>query len=249
MENLDLPLIIFILKQICLGSLVSGLLIFLLTLIFTGGHLFDHDADLDHDIDHEVSFDHDIGDVDVGGDISIDKDIHIGVDKDIHVGVDKAVDLHDHGFDADTPAPLMLLLGTFLISFGGTGVILLDSAIHFAITLSLIALIPIGVTYLVSKSWAKLAVSEIYETALETISVDDEVKTLTTVDTDGGLVLIHTSSIHGPVKMSAKTRTGAIAKGMIAYVVEVQKNSVIIDEWPSTDKKAYKVPEGSVKWD
>ena len=64
MANLDLPLIIFILKQICLGSLVSGLLIFLLTLIFTGGHLFDHDADLDHDIDHDVSIDHDIGDVD-----------------------------------------------------------------------------------------------------------------------------------------------------------------------------------------
>ncbi len=243
MAILDIPLLLFILKQICFGSLISGLLIFFLTLIFTGGHLFDHDTDLDHDIDHDVSLDHD-----VGGDISIDKDIHIGMDKDIHVGVDKAVDLHDHGFDADTPAPLMLLLGTFLISFGGTGVILLDSAIHLLITLSLIVLIPVGLTYSVSKVWAKIAVSEIYDTALDTIEVDDEVKTLTTVDTIGGLVLIHTSSIHGPVKMAAKTKSGAIAKDMIAYVVEVKKNSVIIDEWSSTDKTAKKVPEGSVKW-
>ena len=235
MAILDIPLLLFILKQICFGSLISGLLLFFLTLIFTGGHLFDHDTDLDHDIDHDVSLDHD-----VGGDISLDKDIHIGMDK--------SVDLHDHGFDADTPAPLMLLLGTFLISFGGTGVILLDSAIHLLITLSLIVLIPVGLTYSVSKVWAKIAVSEIYDTALDTIEVDDEVKTLTTVDTIGGLVLIHTSSIHGPVKMSAKTKIGAIARDMIAYVVEVQKNSVIIDEWSSTDKTAKKVPEGSVKW-
>ena len=48
--------------------------------------------------------------------------------------------------------------------------------------------------------------------------------------------------------MSAKTKSGAIAKDMIAYVVEVQKNSVIIDEWSSTDKTAKKVPEGSIKW-
>ena len=235
MAILDIPLLLFILKQICFGSLISGLLLFFLTLIFTGGHLFDHDTDLDHDIDHDVSLDHD-----VGGDISLDKDIHIGMDK--------SVDLHDHGFDADTPAPLMLLLGTFLISFGGTGVILLDSAIHLLITLSLIVLIPFGLTYFVSKLWAKIAVSEIYDTALDTIEVDDEVKTLTTVDTKGGLVLIHTTSVHGPVKMSAKTKIGAIARDMIAYVVEVQKNSVIIDEWSSTDKTAKKVPEGSVKW-
>jgi hypothetical protein len=220
------------------------LLIFFLTLLFTGGHLFDHDTDLDHDIDHDVSLDHD-----VGGDISLDKDIQIGMDKDVHIGVDKSVDIHDHGFDADTPAPLMLLLGTFLISFGGTGVILLETTIHLLIVLSLIVTIPVGVTYLVSKVWAKIAVSEIYETALETIHVDQQVKTLTTVDTIGGLVLIQTSSIHGPVKMSAKTKSGAIAKDMVAYVVEVQKNSVIIDEWPSTDVKAKKIPEGSVKWE
>jgi hypothetical protein len=159
------------------------------------------------------------------------------------------VDLADHGFDADTPAPLMLLLGTFMISFGGTGMILIDSAIHILILLIVLILVPVGTTYLISKVWAKIAVSEIYETPLQTIKVDDEVKTLTTVDTEGGLVLIKTSSIHGPVKMSAKTESGAIAKDMVAYVMKVEKNSLIIDEWPSTEKSKKESPEGSITWD
>jgi hypothetical protein len=168
------------------------------------------------------------------------------MDKDVHLGMDKDV---DHGLAGDTPAPLMLLLGTFMISFGGTGVILIDTAIHILLLLILIITIPVGTTYLISKTWSRLAVSEMYNTPLETINVDDEVTTLTTVDTEGGLVRIITSSVQGPIKMSAKTKSGAIAKEMIAYVVEVQKNSLIIDEWPSTEKQTKKIPEGTVKWD
>ncbi len=253
MSVIDVPLLLLILKQICFGSLISGLLIFFLTLILQGSHLFDHDTDLDHDIDHDfdhgVGIDHGIGDIELDTDVDIDSDITVGIDKDIHVGIDKDVDLTDHGFDADTPAPLMLLLGTFMISFGGTGVILIDDSIHIIVLLAVLILIPVGTTYLISKVWARIAVSEIYETPLETIKVDDEVKTLTTVDTYGGLVLIQTSSIHGPVKMSAKTETGAIAKGMVAYVMKVEKNSLIIDEWPSTEKSKKESPKGSIAWE
>ncbi len=249
MVVVDIELIVDILKQICFGSLISGLIIFFLTLFLQGGNLFDHDADLDHDLDKSFSLDHDVGDVDLDTSVDIDTGGDITLDKDIHIGMDKGVDLHDHGFDADTPTPLMLLLGTFMISFGGTGVILLDSTLHLVITIILIFLIPIGATYLVSKVWEKLAVSEIYDTALETIKIDDEVKTLTTVDEEGGLVLIETSSIHGPVKMAARTETGAIAKEMKAYVTKIEQNTLIIDEWPSTEKGLKKIPEGSIKWE
>ncbi len=253
MTEIDVPLLLLILKQICFGSLISGLLIFFLTLILQGGHLFDHDTDIDHDFDHDfdhsVGFDHDIGDVDFDADVDLDSDITIGADKDIHIGMDKDISLHDQDVGADTPAPLMLLLGTFMISFGGTGVILIDDTINLFLLLAVLVMIPLGTTYLISKVWAKVAVSETYETPLETIKVDDEVKTLTTVDTEGGLVLIQTSSIHGPVKMSAKTESGAIAKGMVAYVVKVEKNSLIIDEWPSTEKSKKETPEGSITWD
>ncbi|PWI47283.1 hypothetical protein CEE45_12370 [Candidatus Heimdallarchaeota archaeon B3_Heim] len=253
MTEFDVPLLLLILKQICFGSLISGLLIFFLTLILQGSQLFDHDTDLDHDIDHDfdhgVGIDHDLGGVDLDVDVDIDSDLTVGIDKDIHLGMDKNLDLHDHGFDADTPAPLMLLLGTFMISFGGTGVIMIDNTINIIVLLAVLFLVPIGTTYFISKVWARIAVSEIYETPLQTMKVDDEVKTLTTVDTEGGLVLIHTSSIHGPVKMSAKTESGAIAKGMIAYVVKVKENSLLIDEWPSTEKTKKTTPEGSITWE
>lgn len=253
MAIIDVPLLLLILKQICFGSLVSGLLIFFLTLILQGGHLFDHDTDLDHDIDHDfdhsVGIDHDVGDVDLDVDVDVDSDLSVGIDKDIHIGMDKGLDLTDHGYDADTPAPLMLLMGTFMISFGGTGFILIDDTINVFILFAVLFLVPFGITYFVSKVWAKLAVSEIYETPLQTIKVDDEVKTLTTVDTEGGLVLIKTSSIHGPIKMSAKTESGAIAKEMVAYVIKVEQNSLIIDEWPSTEQSKKEAPEGSITWD
>ncbi|MFX0173338.1 MAG: NfeD family protein [Candidatus Hodarchaeota archaeon] len=252
----ELDLILFILKQVCLGSLISGIIIFLLTLFFQGSHLFDHDADLNHDIGHDVSLDHgvmDIGhaDLDMHADIdfNVDTDVSIGIDKDIHIGIDKDTSILDHGIGDDTPTPLMLLLGTFMISFGGSGTILLNSTIHPFLSVLIIITLPIGVTLAVSKLWSKIAVSEIYDTALETIQVDDVVKTLTTVDTEGGLVVIETSSIHGPIKMAAKTRYGAISKGMAAYVIEVQGNTLIIDEWPSKEEQDKPIPEGTIKWE
>ena len=248
MASVDIELLLLILKQICFGSLISGLMIFFLTLFLQGSHLFDHDTDLDYDVDHDISIDHDVGAIDLDADIDVDVDtgLEISMDKDIHPGMDKDI---DHGLGGDTPTPLMLLLGSFLISFGGTGIILIESEIHIILLLSLIVAIPVGTTYTISKAWSKIAVSEMYEPPLETIKVDDEVTTLTTVDTEGGLILIHTTSVHGPIKMSAKTTSGAIAKEMIAYVVEVKKNSLIIDEWPSTEKQTRKIPKGTIKWD
>jgi len=258
MAPIDFNLLLLILKQICLGSLISGLIIFFLTLFLQGSHLFHYGADLDHDIDHDVSLDHGVAldkdfsldhdvSLDVDADVDIDTDVGIHMDHDASVGVDKHLGLDDHG--VDTPAPLMLLLGTFMITFGGSGTVLIEAAIHPLILVVIIFGLPFVTTYLVSKIWEKIAVSEIYETALETIKADDPVKTLTTVDEKGGLVVIETSSVHGPVKMAAKTKYGAIARGMTAYVVEIQENTLIIDEWSSTETEKKLIPEGTVKWE
>ncbi len=246
----ELDLFLLILKQLCFGSLISGFIIFLLTLFIQGSHLFDHDHDFDHDLDHDMALESEIS-VGIDKDISvgIDKDVTIGIDKDVSVGVDKHIDLQDHSIDTDTPAPLMLLLGTFMITFGGSGTILIDSPIHPFISIPIILGLPVVVTFFVSKLWAKIAVDETYETALETINIDDAVKTLTTVDTEGGLVVIETSSIHGPVKMAAKTNFGAIPKNMTAYVVEIQANTLIIDEWPTKEGKEKPIPEGQITWE
>lgn len=280
MAPIDFSLLILILKNVCLGSLFGGLIIFFLTLFLQGSHLFHSGADLDHDVDHGVSLDkdfsvdhdvsmdhdfsvdHDISvdhdfsvdhDISVDHDLSldtdVDHDISVGIDKDIHI--DKHLDLQDHG--ADTPTPLMLLLGTFMITFGASGTFLIDAVaqgppLYSIILTAFIIGLPFGTTYVVTKVWARIAVSEAYETALETIKIDDPVRTLTTVDTQGGLVVIETQSIHGPVKMAAKTKYGAIARNMTAYVIEIQGNTLIIDEWSSTDTEK-PIPEGSIKWE
>ncbi|NHJ02439.1 MAG: hypothetical protein EAX86_09915 [Candidatus Heimdallarchaeota archaeon] len=254
----NLELFIYILKQICFGSLISGLIIFFLTLFVQGSHLFDHDADFDHDLGHDVSIDH--AGIEIDSDVDIDADMDVDVDSDVSIGLDKDLSFHidkDVGIDKDishdisstTPTPLMLLLGTFMITFGGSGMIFLDSGLNPILSIVIIIILPIGVTYVTSKAWGKLAVEEIYETALQTIKVDDQVKTLTNVDIQGGLVLIKTSSIHGPSKMAAKTKYGVIAKDMTAYVADIKGNILIIDEWPSSDSKERPIPEGSIKWD
>ena len=47
---------------------------------------------------------------------------------------------------------------------------------------------------------------------------------------------------------SEETKYGAIARNMTAYVVEIQDNTLIIDEWSSTDTDK-PIPEGSIKWE
>lgn len=254
----ELDLFLLILRQLCFGSLISGFIIFLLTLFIQGSHLFDHDHDFDHDLDHDMALESEISvgidkDISVGIDkdisVGIDKDVTVGFDKDVGVGVDKHIELQDHHVDTDTPAPLMLLLGTFMITFGGSGTILIDSPIHPFISILITLGLPVVVTFLVSKLWAKIAIDETYETALETINIDDAVMTLTTVDTKGGLVVIETSSVHGPVKLAARTKFGAIPKNMTAYVVEINGNTLIIDEWPTKEGKEKPIPEGQITWE
>ncbi len=251
MPSAEIELFLYFLKNICIGSLVSGLIIFFLTLIFQGSNLFGHDTDIDHggvDLGHA---DIDL-DADVDLDLDVDTDISIGIDKDIHLGVDKDIDFHDSDIGADTPTPLMLLMGTFMITFGGVGTLILDidTSVNPLILIFMILVSPIITTIVVSKIWGKIAVSEIYDTPLDTIKIDDPVKTITTVDTQGGLVVIDTSSIHGPVKMAAKTRYGAISKAMPAFVIEILTNTLIIDEWPSSHDKEKPLPkQESLKWE
>lgn len=253
MASAEIDLFLLILKQICFGSLISGLIIFFLTLFVQGSHLFDHDADFDHDIDHGVDIDHggvDLGQADIDFDVDVDTDVSIGIDKDFHLGADKHIGFHDKDIGADTPTPLMLLLGTFMITFGGAGTLVLETTVHPLIVIFIVFAFPIITTIAVSKFWGKIAVSDIYDTPLDTIKIDDPVKTITTVDTQGGLVVIDTSSIHGPVKMAAKTRYGAIPKAMTAYVNEILKNTLIIDEWPSSEDKEKPIPEQkSLTWE
>ncbi|MHA1213707.1 MAG: hypothetical protein ACTSR2_06795 [Candidatus Hodarchaeales archaeon] len=242
---IEMETLLLLLEQVCIGSLISGFIIFFLALFLQGGHFFDSDTDLDHD----VSLDH--GDLDLSdASLDIDSDLSVDIDHGPDFHVDKEFGLKDHGFESDSPTPLMLLLGTFLITFGGIGLVLLQTTLDSFFIIVYSFLIPIITTIGMSKLWSRLAVSETYQTPLETINIDDKVKTITTVDTKGGLVVINTSSVQGPIKMAAKTKYGAIAKNMEAYVVDIQRNTLIIDEWSSIEEKQKSIPkDGSIKWE
>lgn len=228
----------YFIQQVCWGSLISGFIIFFLTLFLQGTHIFDSDHDIDHDVSGGI--DHDI-----------DHDFSADLDHDIDIGDHDASFDHDHDVDSDGAAPLMLLAATFMLTFGGLGVVLFGIAMETLSRLAIIFIIPIGTTYLVSRVWHKVAISEIYETALERVKINAEVKTITAIDEKGGICLVYTDSTQGPIKIFAKTRYGEIPKDSNAYVVEIQKSHIIIEEFPIEEpkEKSNYDNEGKISWE
>ena len=242
-----------IIRDLSLGFLISGILIFLLTVFLQGLHLFDHDTDLgtdhdlsvDHDIgiDHDLSVDHDIG---IDHDLSVDHDI--GVDHDLSADHDVGVD-HDLSIDQDlggeygTPAPLFLLAATFLLVFGalGTSFYSLGDKINPFVRLAVVVSVPIISTLIVSWSWKKLAKSSLIELEVKGVRANDDVIALTNIDEDGGLVRAEYTKEDGvlvQIKLPAKTLPGVtILKGATAYIIDKQGSTLLVDEWPNQPNK------------
>ena len=240
-------------RDICLGFLLSGIMLFLITVIFQGMHLFDHDTDIgadhdisaDHDIgiDHDVSIDHDIG---IDHDISVDHDI--GVDHDVSMDHDVSAD-HDISMDSDldgdygTPAPLLLLVATFMLIAGalGTSLYSLGDTVDPYARLGAVVAFLLFCTFLVSWTWGKVAKSSLIELEIDGVQADDDVVALTDIDENGGLVrarYISSDGETGQIKMAAKTLPGVVVpKGATAYVIDKQGNTLLIDEWPNPSKE------------
>ncbi|MFW9916743.1 MAG: hypothetical protein ACFFGZ_14150 [Candidatus Thorarchaeota archaeon] len=228
-------------RDICLGFLLSGIMLFLITVIFQGMHLFDHDTDIG--ADHDLSADHDIG---VDHDVSVDHDI--GVDHDVSmdhdVGADHDISM-DHDLDGDygTPAPLLLLVATFMLIAGalGTSLYSLGDSIDPYARLGAVVAFPLFCTFLVSWTWGKVAKSSLVELEIDGVRADDDVVALTNIDENGGLVrarYISSEGETGQIKMAAKTLPGVVVpKGATAYVIDKQGTTLLIDEWPNPSKE------------
>ena len=94
------------------GFLISGLFLFVISVIFGAMHGFGHD--------HDLSGDHDIN-IDGDYDASIDHDVDVDHDWD-HSSV--------QGESSDTGTPLMLLAASFMLSFGFFGTTLYEIAMN-----------------------------------------------------------------------------------------------------------------------
>ncbi|OLS22992.1 MAG: hypothetical protein HeimC3_26890 [Candidatus Heimdallarchaeota archaeon LC_3] len=243
-----------ILLSIIRGSFIGGIIFFLFSFFVNLSHIGDqgHDTSIDHDVGLDVDVD---GDIDVGIDIDTDVDISIDIDHDIDVSTDIDHDI-DHSIDHDSeiqsftdtsPAPFLLLLSSFLLSFGALGEILYNLALDPILRLLIVVSLPFLLTKGVSRLWKKVAVDSSYE--IPSVKIDNQVITLTTVDHNGGLVIADSSDINRPgeklhllgrIKMQAKTIPGnePIPKGSIGYVVDIdKKQTLIIDLWPTPPQK------------
>ena len=230
------------------GSLIGGILLFLFSLITAEFH-FGHDGSDISDLssDSDLHF----------GDLSSETEIHIGGSFDLDGGIDadshfeighSDTDISGHTKLEHNPStPILLVISTFFLMFGAVGITIYESEIFNPILRLILAItIPIGFVKGISILWKKYtSVEHGYE--IPTVTIDNQVKTLTNVDEKGGLVLADTGDYdrpetlrtHEKMKMQAKTLPGIlIERDSIAYVVDIdEKNTLIIDSWPKLSKK------------
>ena len=147
----------------------------------------------------------------------------------------------------NSSTPIVLLMASFLLMFGAVGFSIYQSQLFDPI-LRLIILIffPIGFVVLINEVWGRYT-GKNHGIEIPTVSVDNQVLTLTDVDELGGLVLAETGSydkpetlrLHEKMKMQAKTLPGTkIDRDSIAYIIDIDaKNTLIIDLWPKIAKK------------
>lgn len=143
--------------------------------------------------------------------------------------------------------PIILLMASFLLMFGAVGYSTYESQIFDPIMrLVILVLVPIIFVVLVNEIWGRYT-GKNHGMEIPTVSIDNQVRTLTDVDELGGLVLADTGSyekpdslrLHEKMKMQAKTLPGTkIDRDTIAYIIDIDtKNTLIIDLWPKIAKK------------
>ncbi|MGQ4833092.1 MAG: hypothetical protein ACP6IS_04205 [Candidatus Asgardarchaeia archaeon] len=214
--------------EISWGFFISGILLTIIAVIGAtegGGADVHHDIDMSHDLDlsHDLDISHDIDvshDLDVSHDIDMDHDI-------------------DHsGFSAHGSTPLTLLLGAFLLVYGGFGIAIFG---YYGVTLSNvlgILGITIFIVFLVSFSWKKIFTTGTYTWRPE-FAVGRIATVQLPVDYKGGSIKIDTHTPLGFVVYPAKSLDPQkqYPAGELVQVVGFKEGYAIVSDSPLTRKK------------
>ena len=228
-----------IIFDLAIGSLISGVLLFFFS-IFTAGFHFGH---VSHGGGHSGHFH--IGHFHIGH-LHLGH-LHVGHFHFGHTGHVSAHAQHQARFDQNPSTPIFLIIAAFMQMFGAVGTVNYQSEILTPFyRILLVILIPLACVKLVDIAWNRIAGKE-YGYEIPTVAIDNQVKTLTSVDEKGGLVLADTGDLNRPeslnidekIKMIARTLPGVvIERDQIAYVIDIdQKNTLVIDLWPKPAKK------------
>lgn len=209
------------------GFLVSGIFLFVISVIFGAMHGISHDHDVggDHDIspDHDVSFDHDLS---ADHDFSIDHDMALDHGWD-HSGV--------HGESSETSTPLMLLVSTFMLSFGFFGTTLFEITINPYIRLATILLVPVLVTVVVSNFWRRIAQTELGEIVNKAKIVGKIGIVVHRTSFRGGTIRVEIGPPLGAILLPARTLkpTDEYLHGERVTIVEWDGNICVCDAQPT----------------
>lgn len=135
-----------VLLDISVGLFISGILLFVLTALLLGLHGFGDKSVDGHEIDGQ-DIGHDISDHDIDGDHDFSHDM--GGHEDVHSET------------SGDSAPIILLVSTFMLSFGAMGISLFQIQMDSLIRALIIFSTPVVVTVIVSNIWKKIAKSEL----------------------------------------------------------------------------------------
>jgi len=170
--------------------------------------------------------------------VDADSDFDIG-HSDTHAG-------HDSILDKNPSTPILLIISTYFLIFGAMGITIYQSELlNPILRIILVIAIPILFVKLISIVWKKYTKTE-HGLEIPVVTIDNQVKTLTSVDESGGMVLADTGDYNRPetlhpnekMKMQAKTLPGVkLERDSIAYVIAIDKHTLIIDTWPKLAKK------------
>ena len=248
--------------NICLGLFIGGIIMSVISLILAEmsthdlqdtdhidhvDHIdyidhFDHVDHIDHvdHLDHIDHFDHvdHIDHVD-----NVDQIDHLeNIDHIDHIGyIDESHDLeHLNHYSDTTPAPFMLLLSSFLLVFGISGIILYYSVIDVARVIIFFATptIAYAATRLISYVWRKIAKSKYYNISSTLNLIGKEGEVILEVDSKGGVIKVRSDTPMKFEKMHVKPleESKSFEKGAKVYVCDIKNGFFLVD----SDRKLIK---------
>lgn len=211
------------------GFFLLGVILVLLAVIsgLAGEHDTDwshdtdisHDIDLGHDIDHHVDISHDV-------DHDIDHDISHDIDYDIDFGS------HTNEFlETSRSAPLSMLMGTFFLVYGGSGLTLFMISRNVLLNIAGMILIALIAMLTVNTFFKTFFKTGTYRWRPENI-VGRRAVVLFEVDARHGTIRVDTGTPLGSLKYPARSYdpNKRFRPGEYIYVIEYREGIAIVDD-------------------
>jgi len=184
--------------EIFWGFFLIGIFLSIKSLIMGLHASTDHDVDhdFDHDVDHD--FDHDMDhDVDHDFDHDVDHDFDHDID---HLGGG----VHGGGVSVVTRgAPLMMLVGSFFLLYGGLGIILFSEPGRVYEKLLGMTFIVVIILFAINTLWSKLFTIETYVLPRRRSLIGFVAIVVHTVDKEGGTIKVDVGLPKGSLLFSA----------------------------------------------